>query len=77
MAKVDIIRSFLVSHRQELPPTAEGLRKHITDISRGLNFKITGKEMQDLIAEFVPEEEKRPKKGVRREETTEAPAERE
>ena len=75
MAKVDIIRSFLASHRQELPPTSEGLRKHITDIVRGLNFKITSKEMQDLIAEFAQEEEKKPKGGPKTAGMPEAPAE--
>lgn len=77
MARVDIIRSFLASHRPELPPTSEGLRKHITDIVRGLNFKITTKEMQDLMTEFSPEEEKKPKRGPKTAEATEAPSEME
>lgn len=75
MAKVEIIRSFLASRRSELPPTSEGVRKHITDIVRGLNFRITSKEMQSLMAEFAPKEEKRSKRGTKTAETTGTPFE--
>lgn len=73
--KVDIIRSFLASHRPELPPTSEGLRKHIEGVARDLNFKITGKEFQTLLEEFAPEDKKKPKRGLKTDGATEAPVE--
>lgn len=65
MAKAAIIRTFLVSQRQELSPSREGLRKHIERISRELNFRLTGKEFQTLLDEFAPEEEKKPVRGTK------------
>lgn len=77
MAKAAIIRNFLVAQRQELPTDRERLRKHITDISRDLNFRLTGKEIQTLLDEFAPEAEKKPEKGPKISETTEALPEQE
>lgn len=77
MAKAAIVRSFLVSQRQELPSGRDRLRKHITDICHELNFRLTGKELQVLLDEFAPETEKKPAKGAKVSETTEAPPEQE
>lgn len=77
MAKAAIIRTFLVSQRQELPPSREGLRKHIERISRELNFRLTGKEIQALLDEFAPEAEKKPVRGTKATKATEAPPEQE
>lgn len=63
MAKVEIIRSFLASKRQELPVGRDELHKHIEKITRDMNFSLTGKELQTLAEEFAEKEVKKPGKG--------------